>query len=178
MDYLFTSERLGFRLWTDDDRDPFAALNADPTVRRYFPDVMSQEESDAAIDRFLAHYRKHGFCPYAVDELSSRELIGLIGFYRPTFEASFTPCIEIGWRLAQAYWGQGFATEGAQRCLEYAQEELCLDQIYSFTTVNNLPSERVMQRIGMSKISTFEHPSLPEGHTLRPHVLYHISLDQ
>ena len=110
-----------------------------------------------------------------MDVLKSREFIGFIGLAWCEMEADFTPCAEIGWRLKKSAWGKGYATEGATRCLAYGFEELQFKEIYSFTTTTNIRSERVMQKIGMSKVGVFEHPKMAIGHPLRPHVLYHIS---
>ena len=170
--YLFTSERLGFRHWQPADLPPYARLNADPQVMEFFPRPYSAEESALQIERFRRMAAIHGYCPYAVDRLDTQELIGFIGFMHTDFPAPFTPCTEIGWRLARDAWGQGFATEGAKACLQYAWENLELEEIYSFTAVVNERSERVMQKIGMAKQGFFEHPKVEKSSVLRPHLLY------
>lgn len=172
--YLFTSERLGFRNWQTDDLTSYAKLNADPQVMEFFPRPYSTQESALQIERFRRMSEIHGYCPYAVDRLDTQELIGFIGFMHTDFPAPFTPCTEIGWRLDRAAWGQGYATEGAKSCLQYAWETLELEEIYSFTAVVNQRSERVMQKIGMEAKGKFDHPKVDEGSVLRPHVLYAI----
>ncbi len=173
--YLFQSKRLGYRKWQDKDLLPMAALNADPEVMEFFPSTQSLEETKIFFQRVAKNFEDHGFCWYAVDVLKSREFIGFIGLAWCEMEADFTPCAEIGWRLKKSAWGKGYATEGATRCLAYGFEELQFKEIYSFTTTTNIRSERVMQKIGMSKVGVFEHPKMAIGHPLRPHVLYHIS---
>ena len=172
--YLFTSERLGFRTWQAEDLQPFAQLNADPEVMEYFPHPYTLQETEQSILRFNKHFDTHNVCFWAVDILETGEFIGFIGMVYQEFEADFTPCHEIGWRLKRASWGQGYATEGAKRCLAYAFQDLKLPAIYSFTATLNTRSERVMQKIGMHKVGEFEHPKLAEGHRLRTHVLYKI----
>jgi len=172
--YIFESERLGFRTWLDRDTEPFFQLNSDPEVMEFFPSLHSYEQTVAYIDRITTFFEENNFGLWAVDEKDSGKFIGFIGLTRATFESPFTPCIEIGWRLAKAFWGKGYATEGAAACLDYGFNTLGLSEINSFTAVTNKRSERVMQKIGMKYIGNFEHTSLPEGHPLRPHVLYKI----
>jgi len=170
--YLFQSSRLGFRMWTDSDLLPLAALNNDPAVMEFFPKLQTLAETQAFIERTQQHYAKHGYAWYAVDILENKEFIGFIGLVQTTFEASFTPCAEIGWRLKKSAWGKGYATEGATRCLAYGFKTLQLPAIYSFTATVNLRSERVMQKIGMTKVGEFDHPKLEKGNWLERHVLY------
>lgn len=171
------TRRLLLRRWRDSDREPFAALNSDPRVMQYFPAVPSRAESGRLVDRIEAHFEKHGFGLFAAELLSERAFIGFVGLSIPDFEAPFTPCVEIGWRLAAAYWNQGLATEAAQSVLKHGFDSLHLDEIVSFTTVANAPSRRVMEKIGMTRATEddFDHPKLPEGHPLRRHVLYRVS---
>lgn len=176
--YLFQSARLGFRNWTDADIAPFASLNADPVAMEFFPKTLSYEETASLAKKFMADFEEHGFCFYAVDRLDTGGFIGFIGLKRTNFQASFTPCVEIGWRLLRSVWGLGFATEGAIRCLKYAFEELALQEVYSFTAVINKRSERIMQKAGMKKIGEFPHPVLTEGHPLQQHVLYRIHREE
>jgi ribosomal-protein-alanine N-acetyltransferase len=173
--FLFETERLRFREWLPKDAEPFAALNADPIVMEYFPKILSREESDAFIARIEESFRTNGFDIFAVEEKQNGDFIGFIGFSRPRFKESFTPCIEIGWRLAKEYWGNGYATEGAKGCLDHGFKTLGLDEIYSFTATTNLRSERVMQKIGMKKIGEFNHPSLDPTSSLYRHILYKIA---
>lgn len=170
--YIFQSERLGFRTWQESDIPLLAELNADPEVMEFFPKIRTLEETVALVDRIKAHMAAHGYCFYAVDELASGAFIGFIGLMRPNFDCWFANYPEIGWRLRKAHWNKGYATEGAKRCLEYGFETLDFPEIYSYTALPNLRSERVMQKIGMEKVEIFEIPTLPEGHWLRTHVLY------
>lgn len=172
--YLFQSERLGFRTWREQDIAPMAALNADPEVMEFFPSTQSLAETKAFFQKVAENFQEHGFCWYAVEVLETQEFIGFIGMAWNTMDVDFTPCTEIGWRLKKAAWGKGYATEGAKRCLAYGFEELQFKEIYSFTSTTNNRSERVMQKIGMSKVGVFEHPKLAIDHPLRPHVLYRI----
>ncbi len=172
--YEFTSERLGFRLWKKEDALPFSSMNHDPEVMRYFPKTLSEEESQGMIERITAHFEQYHYGLWAVELLETGEFIGFIGFNNPTFEADFTPCVEIGWRLDKHYWNHGYATEGAKRCLRYAYETLGLDEIYSFTAVVNEPSRHVMEKIDLQYKGEFMHPNVQEGNWLKPHVLYGI----
>ncbi|MCO6478375.1 MAG: GNAT family N-acetyltransferase [Phaeodactylibacter sp.] len=172
--YLFTSPRLGFRQWQDDDLPALTALNQDEAVMEHFPATQSAEETRRQYRRFQALFRDYGYGPYAVGRLESGRFIGFIGFAHPRFESFFTPCIEIAWRLARPEWGQGLATEGALACLDYGFTRLGLTEVFAFTTTTNKASERVMQKIGMEKVGTFGHPALEEDSPLYRHVLYRI----
>ena len=169
------TDRLWLRAWQERDREPFAALNADPVVMEHFPACLSRAESDDLIDRIQAHWQQWGFGLWAVERKSDRALIGCIGLKQVPFEAAFTPAVEIAWRLAKPYWGQGLASEGAKAALKFGFEQLQLATIVSFTAVCNQRSQQLMQRLGMQQVGTFEHPLLPEGDRLRTHVLYCIS---
>lgn len=169
------TSRLLLREWREEDKPAFASINADPLVARFLPSVLTRSESDAMVDRIVAHFAAHGFGVWAVDELASGELIGFVGLARPRFEADFTPCVEVGWRLRAASWGRGYATEAARTALHIGFAELDLKEIVSFTVPTNVPSRRVMERLGMTLEREFEHPSLAEGHPLRRHVLYRLS---
>jgi ribosomal-protein-alanine N-acetyltransferase len=168
------TERLLLRAWGDADREPFARMNADPRVMEYFPAPLTRAESHALVDRIQAHFAEHGWGVWATELRATGEFIGFIGLNVPTFEAHFTPCVEIGWRLAAEHWGKGLATEGARAALDCAFDELRLPEVVSFTTVANHRSRCVMEKIGMrhDAADDFDHPGLPEGHALRPHVLY------
>lgn len=172
---LIQTERLRLRTWRADDLDRFAEINAHSDVMAYFPAPLSREETRDMIERLQTHQADHGFCFWAVDHLANDTLIGMIGLSRPKMETWFTPCVEIGWRLHPAFWGKGLATEGALACLHYGWEVLGLEEIVSFTAGINLPSQRVMEKIGMRRDGVFDHPALPDGHELQPHVLYRIS---
>lgn len=169
-----STERLILRRWRDEDREPFARMNADARVMEFFPSTLTREQSDALADRAEAHLIEHGFGPWAAELRATGEFIGYIGLYTPRFEAHFTPCVEVGWRLDAAQWGRGLATEGARAVLEFAFETAGLPQVVSFTSEGNLRSRRVMEKLGMTHNSRddFDHPELAEGHPLRRHVLY------
>lgn len=171
------TDRLLLRRWRPEDREPFAALNADPQVMEYFPNPLSREESDATADRIEAHFQKHGYGFCAVEIPGVASFAGLIGLCVPRFEAPFMPAIEIGWRLAPEHWGRGYAAEGARAALAFGFKTLQLKEILSMTVPANWRSRRVMENIGMTHCpgDDFDHPLLPEGHRLRRHVLYRIA---
>ena len=170
------TERLLLRAWRDEDLAPFAALNADPAVMEYFPAVLSRPESDAAAAHIRAELAERGFGLWAVEAPGVAPFIGFTGLAVPRFEAHFTPCVEMGWRLARAHWGRGYAPEAARAALAHGFGALGLDEIVSFTVVGNARSRRVMEKLGMTHAPAddFDHPSLPPGHRLRRHVLYRI----
>jgi len=171
---MIESERLLLRRWRDADVAPFAALNADQNAMRFMPGTMTADETRAMVGRIDAHFEAHGFGLWAVEAPGVAPFIGYVGLQRPTFDAHFTPCVEIGWKLAPAFWGKGYATEAAAAALRFGFEELNLDQIVSFTVLANKPSWSVMERIGMTRdpAEDFDHPRLPAGHPLRRHTLY------
>jgi RimJ/RimL family protein N-acetyltransferase len=171
------SERLLLRRWRESDSEPFAALNADPEVMEHFPRPLTREESDAFIGRMEKHFTEHGFSMWAVEVLSTGSFAGFVGLLVPRFQAHFTPAVEIGWRLSREHWGRGYATEAARAALTFGFDELLLEEIVSFTVPDNFRSRRVMERIGMAHDPSddFEHPGIPDGHRLRPHVLYRLS---
>ena len=171
-----STERLRLRHWRDADRQPFAALNADPVVMEHFPATLFRDESDRLMDRIVAAMAEHPWGLWAVEVVEGAPFVGFVGLSQPSWEADFTPCVEVGWRLARAHWGRGYATEAARRALAYGLEEIGLDEIVSFTAVQNVRSRRVMQRIGMTRdpADDFDHPLLP-GHPLQRHVMYRIS---
>ncbi len=152
-------------------------MNADPRVMEHFPALLSRAESDAAVERMEAHFERHGFGLWAVEVPGVVEFAGFVGLCVPRFEAHFTPCVETGWRLAADYWGRGYATEGARAALGLAFDTLRLEEVVSFTVPANQRSRRVMEKLGMKHdgAGDFDHPLLPEGHPLRPHVLYRIT---
>ena len=174
MEYLFTSERLGFRTWQSSDIPVLASMLADDRVMEFYPDKKSLEETTDFVKSIDKHFNEHGYGLYATDMLKTGEFIGYIGFKRFDFDVPFAPGIEIGWRTSADTWGQGLATEGAKACLTYAWETLGFERVYSFTAVPNKRSERVMQKIGMEKTGEFDHPKLDKGHWLERHVLYEI----
>jgi len=173
--YIIETKRLGLRRWQESDSSPFYKLNQDQRVMEFFPKTLTKEESDSMIIRIEENISKNGFGFYAVELLENTQFIGFIGLSIPSFEAEFTPCVEIGWRLDFEFWGHGYATEGATACLDYAFNKLDLSEIVSFTTVTNKRSQTVMQKIGMKKAGEFKHPKLDVGHPLCEHVLYKIT---
>lgn len=170
------TERLLLRAWRDDDLAPFAALNADPEVVEFLPSPLTRGESDALVERIRGHFDEQDFGLWAAEKTSSGEFIGFVGISVPHFEASFMPCVEIGWRLARAHWGKGFATEGAREAMRFGFEQADLEEIVSFTVPMNQRSRSVMTKLGMQRGASddFAHPSLPVGHRLRDHVLYRL----
>jgi RimJ/RimL family protein N-acetyltransferase len=171
---LIRTARLKMRLWTAQDRAPFAAMNADPVVMEHFPAVLSWAESDRMVDLIQQGFAERGWGLWAVEVIEDGAFIGFIGLNQVPFEADFTPAVEAGWRLARKYWGQGYATEGAIAALDYAFGSLGLARVVSFTTPSNARSQAVMRRMGMTHIGEFDHPRIPEGHPLRRHLLYAI----
>lgn len=187
--YLET-ERLILRDWQDSDADAFVAMNMNPAVRRYFPDLQTREESLASIEKMQNGIRSSGYGFYALalkgpaapsghaapsgpaTPTGPDVFVGFTGLKDLSFDAWFCPCVEIGWRLDEPFWGKGYATEAARACLADGFTRFGLDRIYAFTALHNAPSERVMQRIGMEKLGTFPHPSLPGDHPLKEHLLY------
>jgi RimJ/RimL family protein N-acetyltransferase len=146
---------------------------------RYFPALLSPEQTNAGIDVWRQQFADKGWSNWAVELLKTGEFIGFIGLSVPRRQLPFSPCVEIGWRLKSAAWGKGYATEGAKECLRVGFERLALEEVVSFTTLTNLPSVKVMQRIGMANTyANFEHPAVPEGNPLRPHCLYKITRAQ
>ncbi|MEV4219793.1 GNAT family N-acetyltransferase [Nonomuraea sp. NPDC049725] len=170
------TERLIMRRWREADREPFAALNADPEVMEHFPATLSRAESDAFADKIEQRFDEHGYGLWALEVRESGEFIGFTGLALQTFDAPFLPAVEIGWRLARKAWGHGYAVEAARRAAAHAFGEAGLTEIISMTALTNTRSQAVMRRLGMTRDHScdFEHPSVPEGSPLRPHVLYRL----
>lgn len=170
---MLRTDRLLLRRWQDSDREPFAALNADPAVMEYFPAPMTREQSDGFVARTEAGFDERGYGLWALEVVETGEFIGFTGLSVPRFEAQFMPAVEIGWRLARPAWGKGYATEAATRVLRYAFTDANLPEVVSFTAVGNVRSRAVMERIGMTHdpADDFDHPLLPDS-PLRRHVLY------
>ena len=174
--FEFNTERLAFRVWQDHHCAPFAAMNCDPEVMRFFPALLSAEQSNAGIDRWRQQFEELGWSNWAVEKLDTGEFLGFIGLSVPRRQFPFSPCIAIGWRLKRSAWGHGYATEGANGSLRVGFEQLGLPEVVSFTAFTNLRSIAVMQRIGMTNTYlNFEHTGLEEGDPLRPHCLYKIT---
>ena len=171
--------RLRLRQWRESDREPFAALNADPAVMEFFLSPLSRESSDASIDAWQSQLASRGWSNWALELKASGELLGFTGLSIPRRVLPFSPCVEVGWRLARKHWGQGYATEAARAALEVGFARLDLPEIVSFTTAGNVRSRAVMERIGMRDAKQdFEYPGLPEGHPLRRHCLYRIAREE
>jgi RimJ/RimL family protein N-acetyltransferase len=169
-------ERVLLREWVPNDLEPFAALNADARVMEHYPSPLTRAESDAFVrERIVPQFAERGFGLWAVEVPAVAPFVGYVGLLVHTFEAEFTPCVEIGWRLAFPYWGNGYATEAARVAIAFGFEERGLDEIVSFTVPANRRSVAVMERLGMSYVGEFDHPKLPVGHRLRRHVLYRLS---
>jgi RimJ/RimL family protein N-acetyltransferase len=168
--------RLRLRRWQPSDLEPFAAMNADPRVTEFLPTRPDRQATEAMIARAEASFVTSGFGLWAVELRQGGSFAGYVGLLRPSFQAPFTPCVEIGWRLAAEMWGRGYATEGAQAALRHGFEAFALDEILSWTVPANVRSRRIMTKLGMTHDprDDFDHPLLPEGHPLRRHVLYRI----
>lgn len=170
------TERLWLRPWSAADLAPFARLNADARVMEFMPGVLSRAESDARVADMNAQLAERGFGLWAVEVPGVAPFIGFVGLAVPRFTAAFTPCVEVGWRLAAEHWGKGYATEAARAALAFGFGTLALHEVVSFTAVINRRSRAVMERLGMTRdpAEDFDHPSLAAGHPLRRHVLYRI----
>ncbi|WP_299034862.1 GNAT family N-acetyltransferase [uncultured Pseudokineococcus sp.] len=173
------TSRLLLRRWAPADRAPFAALNADARAMEHFPAPLDRTASDALADRADAHLAEHGWGLWAVEVADGEDagrFAGFTGLAVPRFEAAFTPCVEIGWRLTPWSWGRGYATEAARAALGVAFEDVALEEVVSFTAATNTRSRAVMERLGMRRDpdDDFDHPNLPPGHRLRRHVLHRL----
>ena len=171
------TERLRLRRWRPADRAPFAAINTDAAVMEYYPAPLSRAESDAMVDRIEEGFEGRGFGLWAVDVAATEEFVGYVGLAPASFEAHFTPAVEVGWRLAHRHWGQGYAPEAARAAVGDGFGRLGLAEIVSFTAAINDRSRRVMEKLGMTHdpAEDFDHPALPDGHRLRRHVLYRLA---
>jgi RimJ/RimL family protein N-acetyltransferase len=174
---ILRTERLLLREWRPEDREPFAALNADPRVMEFMPAALPRAQSDALARRSEAHFAARGYGPWAVEVPGVAPFIGFVGLVVPAFEAHFTPAIEVGWRLAAEHWGRGYATEAAVASARHAFETAGAEELVSFTTPENVRSRAVMERLGMTHDAAddFDHPRLAAGHLLRRHVLYRLA---
>lgn len=172
------TDRLLLRQWRETDLQPFAALNADPAVMEHFPAPLERAQSDALAARERSRIEERGWGLWAVEIVASGDFIGFVGLAEEDFGFDWTPAVEIGWRLAQAAWGYGYATEAATAVLAHAFQVLGLDEVVSFTATTNAPSLAVMQRIGLHlhPASPFHHPRVEPGHRLEEHALYHLTV--
>jgi ribosomal-protein-alanine N-acetyltransferase len=178
MSVIIETERLILRTWHHDDRRPFSLMNADPEVMEFFPKLLTSAESDAFVDRIESGMRERGYGLWATELKGAGRFMGFIGFNYTDFPSDFTPCIEIGWRLAGEFWGMGYATEGARACLDFGFGTLDFAEVYSFTSASNIRSESVMKKIGMKKVKDFKHPKLDASNPLCDHVLYRIAASE
>jgi RimJ/RimL family protein N-acetyltransferase len=171
-----SSSRICLRQWRDEDREVFARMNSDAKVMQFFRRPLSRTQSDAMVDGIQKHFREYGFGLWAIEVPRVAPFIGFAGLAVPSFTAHFTPCVEIGWRLAFAHWGRGYATEAARLALGFGFETVALREVVSYTSVTNHRSRAVMERLGMRRDAAddFDYPTLPEGHPLRPHLLYRL----
>jgi RimJ/RimL family protein N-acetyltransferase len=173
---MIETARLILRPWRDSDLEPFAEQNADPFVMRYLVGPLTREQSDAYAAAARAHLAETGYCKWAVEAPGVAPFIGAVGLSRVKFQASFTPAVEIAWRLHRHFWGKGYATEAAKAAIEDGFTRAGLTRIVALTTLTNLPSQRVMERLGMTRTIEFDHPSLAADSPLRRHILYRLSL--
>lgn len=171
---VLATDRLILRPWRDDDLPAFRAMGADPRVMAYFPALLSADESDQLAGRIRARMAERGFGLWAIEVPDQVPFAGFCGLNIPDYDLPCGPCVEIGWRLAAPCWSKGWATEAARAALMFGFAQLGLREIVSFTAATNRRSARVMERIGMvhDEAGDFEHPLVPPGHPLRPHVLY------
>ena len=160
--YLFKSERLGFRNWTESDLKELEIMNSDVGVMEHFPKTLTKKENEELFEKLKHHYKKHNHTYFATEILVNNEFIGFIGLAYQEYRTEFTPAVDIGWRLKKSAWGKGYATEGAKKCLEYGFNELNLSKIIATCTLDNSKSENVMRKIGMKKMGNFKHPELEE----------------
>lgn len=173
---IIETDRLILRTWQDSDTAKMAKINKDAKVMEYFPGIVDMQGTQRLIDKINKHYDEHGYTLYAVEIKATKQFIGFVGLLNATFYAHFTPATEIGWRLGSQFWGQGYATEAARAVLDYAFNQLNLDEIVSFTTANNLASRRVMEKIGLKRNpkDDFDNPNVINYPDLVPHVLYRL----
>jgi len=168
------TERLYLRQWQPDDEAAYITINNDEKVIKFFPTTLTAEQSLQHIGYITEHITKVGYGLFAFEKKEDHFFIGITGISHPAFDASFTPCMEIGWRLATSSWNRGFATEAAKACLVYGFKRLAFKDVCSFTAVQNAKSDQVKKKIGMQKAGEFDHPLQQKGHSLQKHVLYKI----
>jgi len=174
---ILETPRLRLAAWQDRDVALFAAINADPEVMRHFPATLTPDETTALVGRLRAVWADHGYGMAAVRRRDDDAFIGMVGIQKVLNPAlPFAPTVEVGWRLAREHWRQGYAREAAAAALAYGFGTLDLTEIVAFTAVGNLPSQAVMTSLGMTRDldGDFDHPAVPEGHPIRPHVLYRL----
>lgn len=172
-----STDRLILRRWKDSDVEPFVTMNCDPEVMRFYPSVLTREQSIELIDRIERRFESESLGLWATEVKSTGQFIGYVGLWTPGWESSFTPCVEIGWRICHSSWGKGYAPEAAREVLRDGFERLQLKEILSWTATVNQNSMRVMQKIGMysDPSENFMHPAIEEGSPLKLHVLYRLT---
>jgi len=166
------TDRLVLRRWQDADREPFAAMNADPEVMRHFPARLDRASSDAFVDRIEDLFGVQGYGLWALEVIATGAFIGFTGLHPMPDGVPGAGGVEVGWRLSRDAWHHGYATEAARAAVGVAFDGAGLPRLWSMTAVRNEPSQAVMRRLGMAPHARFDHPRLPPGHPLRPHVAY------
>lgn len=177
MNKILETERLILRAWKEDDREPFARMNADPIVMEYMPRILPPKDSNKLIERFEAHIEKHGYGMWALEHKETKAFIGTVGLHNVELDVPFTPAVEIAWRLDYGFWGQGYATEAARQVLDYASNDLKLKEVVAFSVHDNSSAIRIMEKLGMKRDEKgdFDYPSLRKGHPLGRFFLYRLS---
>ena len=169
------TNRLVMREWKKEDLADFALMNSDPEVMEYLPSILSEEESNDLAEKIISRMSDNGWGFWAVETIREHSFIGFVGLNEPKYELPVKPCVEIGWRLARKYWGNGYATEAGEASLKFAFDSLPVNEIYSFTSVANKKSQAVMERLQLVNLhSNFDHPSISLTSTYREHLLYKI----
>jgi RimJ/RimL family protein N-acetyltransferase len=170
--YVLKTERLGLRNWLPSDAATFIKMCKDPEVMRFFPATMPEEETLAFIERLQLHYEKHGYTYFALDELETGNFIGFCGLAVQAWQSEYTPCVDLGWRLMKNAWGKGYATEAAQACLEAAKSDFKIREVFAFAPDLNLPSQKVMKKIGLTHVGNFQHPKIKDDSRFKTCVVY------
>jgi RimJ/RimL family protein N-acetyltransferase len=172
--------RLLLRQWKPSDLEPFAKMNADPVVMEHFLATSTLEQTKAFIEGIKDSFDTRGYGLFATELKETGAFIGFVGLWPARFETNFTPCVEVGYRLAKEYWGKGYAPEAARQVLKFGFEVIKFEEIFSWTATTNTNSMRVMEKIGLQRDldNDFDYPSIPEGHRLRRHVLYRLKASE
>jgi RimJ/RimL family protein N-acetyltransferase len=174
---VLRTRRLVLRRWKESDLLPFARINADQRVMEFMLGTMTEEETRQSVEHMKKHFDAHGFGRWAVEITDSEKFIGFVGISIPTYTLTFSPCVEVAWRICADEWGKGYAPEAANEAMRDGFKRVGLEEIVSFTTLTNSKSRRVMEKLGMRYCSAedFDHPMVPEAHSLRRHVLYRMT---
>lgn len=174
---IIETERLLLRNWSKSDEEPFSKMNSDPEVMKFFPSILTKDESDGLIQRIKIKQEEFGFCYFAAVEKETNDFLGFIGYMYQDYPFKYTPFIDIGWRLKKEAWGKGYATEGAAASIEHARNQ-GLSEIYSVAVHKNHASFNVMKKIGMKEIDTIDHPKISKESGLNPCKIYHLHLQK